>query len=150
MKRGRPTTPKRYKRRAAGTGYRKAYTEEDVVEALRLIREEGYSCVQAALVLNSVKVNIVPRMTLNDRLKREEPAKQPKLGRPQELSKAVEQALVKCLVLCAEFQFPMKKKDLQDLVQVKTIKTLPVPVPVACQFRYRSFLQGGEILFPVF
>jgi hypothetical protein len=35
----------------------------------------------------------------------------------KELSPAVEEALVKCLEMCAEFQYPLKRKDLQDLVQ---------------------------------
>jgi hypothetical protein len=64
-----------------------------------------------------VKQNKVPPMTLADRLRRDLPNKQPPLGRPQELSQALEQALVKCPVICAKFQFPMKTKDLQDIMQ---------------------------------
>jgi hypothetical protein len=45
------------------------------------------------------------------------PAKKLKLGRPQQLSVQEEKALVKCLDLCAEFNYPMRKRDLQDLVQ---------------------------------
>jgi hypothetical protein len=56
-------------------------------------------------------------MTLVDRLKREEPTKKPHIGRPQELSEEVEKALVKCLKMCSEFQYPMRKRDLQNLVQ---------------------------------
>jgi hypothetical protein len=56
-------------------------------------------------------------MTLSDRLRRLDPTEKPSIGRPQELSKKVEEALVKCLQLCAEFQYPMRKRDLQDLVQ---------------------------------
>ena len=67
--------------------------------------------------LNNVKKNEVPRMTLSDRLKTAAPAKTPVLGRPQELSKATEEALVKCLEMCAEFNYPMGKKKLQNLVQ---------------------------------
>jgi DDE superfamily endonuclease len=54
-------------------------------------------------------------MTLYDRLQR--PDVVPLLGRPQQLSPAVEEALVTCLEMCAEFQYPMKKRQLQDLVQ---------------------------------
>jgi hypothetical protein len=46
-------------------------------------------------------------MTLSDRLKSAAPAKTPVLGRPQELSKATEEALVKCLEMCAKFNYPM-------------------------------------------
>jgi hypothetical protein len=35
----------------------------------------------------------------------------------KELSPLVEEALVKCLEMCAEFQYPLKRTDLQDLVQ---------------------------------
>jgi hypothetical protein len=56
-------------------------------------------------------------MTLSDRVRAEDPAKVPTLGRPQELPRAVEEALVKCLEVCAEFNYPMRKRNLQDLVQ---------------------------------
>ncbi|MBM3938750.1 MAG: hypothetical protein FJ333_08900 [Sphingomonadales bacterium] len=84
---------------------------------MRLVQLEDYSIKRAALEINSRKENVVPRMTLSDRLKRREPTKDVKLGRPQELNEEVEQALVKCLVKCAEFNFPMRKRDLQELVQ---------------------------------
>jgi hypothetical protein len=35
----------------------------------------------------------------------------------QELSKATEEGLVKCLEMCADFNYPMGKKKLQNLVQ---------------------------------
>jgi hypothetical protein len=35
----------------------------------------------------------------------------------QELSPAVEEVLVKCLEQCGSFNYPLKKSDLQDLVQ---------------------------------
>jgi hypothetical protein len=35
----------------------------------------------------------------------------------KELSMAVEEALVKCLEMCADFNYPMGKKKLQNLVQ---------------------------------
>ncbi len=33
------------------------------------------------------------------------------------MSRDVEEVLVQCLEMCAEFQYPLKKRDLQDLVQ---------------------------------
>jgi DNA gyrase/topoisomerase IV subunit A len=117
-KTGRPSSAKKKgKKPARKIKHRAAYTEEDMKEAVRLVQEEGMSCKAACKEINEIKKNEVPRMTLNDRLKRDLPNKQPALGRPQELSRAVEEALVKCLVMCADFQYPMKKKDLQDLVQ---------------------------------
>lgn len=120
VKRGRPASARpKPRKKPVGRTYRKTYTEEDVLEAVRLVREEEFSCAQAALMLNSIKKNIVPRMTLNDRMHRENPTARPQVGRPQEISPAVEEALVGCLTLCAEFQYPMRKRDLQDLVQVQ-------------------------------
>ena len=87
------------------------------MEAIRLVKEDGFSINKACSALNEVKVNLVPRMTLSDRLKKDNPTTKPPLGRPQELSEAVELALVKCLEMCAEFQYPMKRRDFQDLVQ---------------------------------
>ncbi len=39
----------------------------------------------------------------------------------QELSKEVEEALVKCLEMCADFNYPMMRRDLQ----VDTVPTVP-------------------------
>jgi hypothetical protein len=59
----------------------------------------------------------MPRMTLNNRIKTDRTTVQLKVGRPQELSPAVEEAIFKCLIMCAEFQYHMRKQDVQLLVQ---------------------------------
>lgn len=113
-KRGRPSLKR------AGRPFaprRKTYTELDMLEAIRLVIDGECSIQAAAKHINSEKKNPVPRMTLSDRLKSKDPAGQKKLGRPQELSDAVEAALIKCLVKCGEFNYPMRKADLQDVVQ---------------------------------
>jgi hypothetical protein len=50
-----------------------------------------------------------------------------KVGRPQELSHFQEEAIVKCLCMCAEFQYPMRMRDLQlfeqDYVVENSIET---------------------------
>jgi hypothetical protein len=109
---GRPT--KKVKKKRVEKRRRESYTQEDVKEAIRLVREEEYSIAQASLLINNVKKNVVPRMTLSDRLKCSK--EQPELGRPQELPRAVEEALVECLIMCSEFQYPMKKSDLKESV----------------------------------
>ncbi len=115
---GRPPTPKDKRKRQRGeVKHRSTYTEDDIVEAIRLVREEDFSIAASAAATNKVKLHVVPRMTLSDCLWRETPQKKPALGRPIELSPAVEATLVKCLKMCATFQYPMKKRDLQDLVQ---------------------------------
>jgi hypothetical protein len=61
---------------------RDKYSEEDMLEAMRLVQEEEYSLKAASKLINSVKKNEEPRMTLSDRLMR--PGENPPLGRPQE------------------------------------------------------------------
>lgn len=86
-------------------------------EAVRLVLEENLSVKRASLAVNRVKLNVVPRMTLNDRMNRHSPVKLPPVGRPTELDADVEEAIVKCLVLCGEYQCPMKRIDVQKLIQ---------------------------------
>jgi hypothetical protein len=121
-KRGRPvvSTPVKKRKKREKAKRRDKYTEQDMVEAMRLVREEDYSIKAASSFTNEVKINSVPRMTLSDRLKK--PYSHPPLGRRNELSEEVEEALVQCLEMCSEFQFPMKKRDLQDLVQAYCVE----------------------------
>ena len=112
-----PGRKKAFKGTARKDNYRSKYTKDDMDEAVRLVREEKLSVKKASVTINEKKKNAVPRMTLNDRMNRSSPDTQPKVGRPEELPVAVEEAIVKCLVLCGEYQYPMKKRDLQLLVQ---------------------------------
>lgn len=113
VKVGRPTKKKSGRKNEKR---RVAYSREDMKEAIRLVLEEGMLVTDAALEINTTKKNVVKRTTLGDlvRAKRRAP---PPLGRPQELSAAVEISIVECLEMVAEFQFPMTKSKLQDLVQ---------------------------------
>lgn len=125
----KPPKDKVKKRRKSGAGRpakkvsrpfaprRVGYTEADMAEAVRLVKEEGYCIKAAALETNRAKKNCVPRMTLSDRMKQPDPLKNQPLGRRQELSAVVENTLVDCLVKCGEFNYPMTKSDLQDIVQ---------------------------------
>jgi hypothetical protein len=72
---------------------------KDMLEAVRLVRTEELSISKAALHINNVKLNEVPRMTLSNRLGKSEPANKPDMGRPTELSKGAEEGLVVCLEL---------------------------------------------------
>jgi hypothetical protein len=120
-KMGRPAAKNKRKKRDK-IKHRAEYTRADMAEAVRLVNEENWSIKAAALELNSVKKNKVPRMTLSDRLKKENPDKEPVLGRPQVIDKVVEEALVKCLEICGSYNYPMRKKDLQDLIQAYCIE----------------------------
>jgi len=83
-------------------------------EAVRLVKEVGMSIKSAAMAITAVKKHKVPRTTLNDWILADHPpAFLPPLGRPTEISKEVEQKLVKVLKLCAAYQYPMRKSDLQ-------------------------------------
>jgi hypothetical protein len=80
---GRPGSAKKAKK-PRQVKHRDGYNEQDMLEAMRLVREEGFSKLKAASHINSVKQNPVPRMTLSDRLGSNKPASKPSLGRPQE------------------------------------------------------------------
>jgi hypothetical protein len=114
---GRPSAVQKPKPRRRTLKHRFNYTEIDVLEAVRLVVEEEFCIKAAAMEINSVKTNAVPRTTLSDRLKKETPTLTPTMGRPVVLKREVEEALVKCLEMCAEYGYPMRKRDLQDLVQ---------------------------------
>lgn len=113
---GEGSAKKNKNRKRKGTArkgnYKSTYSEENMVLAVKLVQESGYSISKAARVCQ------VKRTTLNDRLlKYNDPQNAPKVGRPQELAPAEEEELVQCLSLCAEFQYPMRKRDVQKLVQ---------------------------------
>ncbi len=117
---GRPAKSKKQSR--VGVKHRTAYTEDDMMEAIRLVTVDNWSIQGAAKAVNARKVNQVPRMTFFDRLNRNAPEEMPVLGRPVELSAEVEKALVKCLIQCGEYQYPMRKSDLQNLVQAYCVE----------------------------
>lgn len=83
-KRGRPIAKKTKAKPRKPVRERATYTEVDMVEAVRLVREDGYAKKTAALATNSVKLHVVPVQTLRDRLDRPDPTAMPVLGRPQE------------------------------------------------------------------
>ena len=65
--------------------FRDGYTEVDLLEGVRLVKEERKTLTYAAECINDIKKSPVPRMTLSDRLKRIDMGfmNQPKLGRQQ-------------------------------------------------------------------
>jgi hypothetical protein len=78
---GRPSSAKKAVRH--GNKFRDSYTEEDLQEAIRLVKEEDLSVAAAAIVLNDVKKNKVLRIMLSDCLKKDAPSVKPRLGQPQ-------------------------------------------------------------------
>ncbi len=65
-KAGRPSKAVKIKR--VEKCHRESCTQEDMM-AIRLVKYEDHSIAQASLVINRVKKNVVPRMTLSDRLR---------------------------------------------------------------------------------
>ena len=90
--------------------FRSRYTPEDLQNAADLIEKEGWSLAQAAKECN------VPRITLHDRMKGTHQSG--RVGRPTVLSKVEEEVLVEMLKLLAEFNYPVSKRGLKDLVKV--------------------------------
>jgi hypothetical protein len=81
---GRPSVSTKAKKKPVRSSkYREKYTEQDVLEAIRLVKQEDYSISCACEVINETKVNRIPRMTLSDRLRSDTPTKLPSVGRPQ-------------------------------------------------------------------
>lgn len=68
---GRPA--KAQKRNRVGIQHRAGYSEDDMMEAVRLVTVENMSIKKAAALINSNKLNEVPRMTLSNRLNRAAP-----------------------------------------------------------------------------
>jgi hypothetical protein len=119
--------------------HRESCTQEDMM-AICLVKFEDHSIAQASLVINRVKKNVMPRMTLSDRLK--DPKEEPMLSRPQELPRAVEEALLECLIMCSEFHYPMKKSDLEVNVHWFYRKSLPY------SFQFATFWTSKAVIVP--
>jgi hypothetical protein len=71
---GRPSVSTKAKKKPVRSSkYRERYTAQDVLEAIRLVKQEDYSISCACEVINETKVNRIPRMTLSDRLRSDTP-----------------------------------------------------------------------------
>jgi hypothetical protein len=63
--------------------HREGY-EKNMLDALWLVRDEGFRKMKATSHINQIKRNPVLGMTLCDRLRNDQPASKPTLGRRQE------------------------------------------------------------------
>jgi hypothetical protein len=86
--------------------HRQNYGEEDVLEAVWLVREQEFSVKKAVAYISDAKQNPVPRMTLMNQLVKTIPTAKPYMEMPMQISKDVEEALVNCLELCASYNYP--------------------------------------------
>jgi hypothetical protein len=76
--------------------------------AYQKVKSEGWAVARAAREYG------VPRVTLLDKLSERH---KPKLGRPTALSDVEERVLVDLLVLMGEFNYPVTKRNLKDMVK---------------------------------
>jgi hypothetical protein len=65
---GRPVLKKNLRKPRKNILHRKNYTEEDLMEAVRLVKEEEMSIKAAADYLNDVKLNPVPRHDVHENM----------------------------------------------------------------------------------
>ena len=103
--RGRPKKP--------GVGgrpvkYRGRYSQENLLAAVKEVKEKRMSLGQAA------KEFQVPKITLWDRVK---DRVSDQLGRPTVLSKMEEQILVERALILGEWGFPLTRRDLRILIK---------------------------------
>jgi transposase-like protein len=105
---GRPSgKPK--KSSARKDNYRSKYTPEDMVAAVEKVTNEGWTVARAA------REHGVPRVTLLDNVKGTHKTGAP--GRPTVLSKCEEEVLVSRIVLFGQYNYPVSKRHLRDMVK---------------------------------
>ena len=114
---GPPTKPNKPKRgrpkviltsRKMEHGYRSGYNEEDMLKAINMVIEQGFSIRQAAEECN------VPKSTLSDSVSRRHDRI---LGRPKALSDAEEKIIKERLLLLGTWGYPVTKEELRRLVK---------------------------------
>jgi hypothetical protein len=104
---GRPSL--NVKKASTRTGPRTKYPPENLQRAYDLVKEEGWTAFRAA------KECGVPRITLVDKLQGTHKTGQ--VGRPTVLNKVEEEVLVEVLVLMGQYNYPVTKRHLRDMVK---------------------------------
>ena len=89
--------------------YLSRYTPEEMDAAYYLVIEEGWNVSAAAREMG------VPRVTLINKVKGTHKTGQ--IGRPKVLTKTEEETIVDLLILMGQFNYPLSKRHLQDMVQ---------------------------------
>lgn len=89
--------------------FRTRYTDEDMQLAFEKVQTEGWSVARAAREIG------VPRVTLLDKIHGLH--KTGEVGRPTSLTKMEERVLVDLLILMGEYNYPISKRHLQDMVK---------------------------------
>jgi transposase-like protein len=94
--------------------YRSRYTPADMERAISMVQQEDYAVARAAEICG------VPRVTLIDRLAGSHKGE---VGRPNVLSVAEEKALVQVLVQMGQYNYPLTKRHLSEMVKNYLDKT---------------------------
>jgi hypothetical protein len=105
---GHPTGQAR-KSSSRKNNYRTKYTPEDLQAAVSKIKDDGWTATRAAREYG------VPRVTLLDNVKGTH--KTGVIGRPTVLSKLEEEVLVSRIVLFGQYNYPVSKRHLRDMVK---------------------------------
>jgi hypothetical protein len=105
---GRPSLNAK-KASARKGNYRTRYTPDDLLRAFNLVKDEGWTASRAA------KECGVPRITLVDKLQGTHKTGQ--VGRPTVLNKIEEEVLVEMIVLMGQYNYPLTKRHLRDMVK---------------------------------
>jgi hypothetical protein len=105
---GRPAGQPR-KGSARKDNYRSRYTQEDLLAAVSKIKNEGWTASRASVEYG------VPRVTLIDNIKGNH--KTGVIGKPTVLSKVEEEVLVSRIVLFGQYNYPISKRQLRDMVK---------------------------------
>jgi hypothetical protein len=104
---GRPAGKR--KSSARKDNYRTRYTPEDMLAAVDKVKNEGWTAARAAREFG------IPRITLVDNVKGTH--KTGVIGRPTVLSKCEEEVLVSRIVLFGQYNYPVSKRHLRDMVK---------------------------------
>jgi hypothetical protein len=105
---GRPTLAAK-KASSRKDNYRTRYTPDDLNRAFNLVKNDGWTAFRAA------KECGVPRITLVDKLRGTHKTGQ--VGRPTVLNKMEEEVLVEMIVLMGQYNYPLTKRHLRDMVK---------------------------------
>jgi hypothetical protein len=89
--------------------YRSRYTPDDMLAAVDKVKNEGWTASRAARHFG------VPRITLLDNVNGNH--KTGVIGRPTVLSKLEEEVLVSRIVLFGQYNYPVSKRHLRDMVK---------------------------------
>lgn len=105
---GRPSLNVR-KGTARKFNYRSKYKPEDLEEACKMVKEEGWTASRAAREFG------VPRVTIMDNVCGKHNSKV--VGRPTQLTPVEEKVFVDLISLMGEYNFPLTKRYLRDMVK---------------------------------